>query len=233
MAEQMQLDAVSSGSARQSDQAYDLLKNEIILCHLRPGADFSEIELSTRFVLARAATRAALIRLTQVGLVQPVPRHGFKISPVTVASIKELFELRLIVEPHIAALAIGKLDVRRLRQINRQPQTADSPEKRLAFLDSNREFHRAFAIATGNARLVRLVESIADEMTRLVHLGLFSDHQSDDKRVAADAEHEAIITAFQAKDAEATRRAVAIHIEHARQMTIDQIISGDVDLALT
>jgi DNA-binding GntR family transcriptional regulator len=236
MAVNMHLEPGASGSARQSDQAYDLLKDEIILCRLLPGDDFSEIELSTRYSLARAATRAALIRLTQIGLVQPVPRHGFRISPVTIVSIKELFELRLIVEPQVAAMAVGRVDTVQLRQINRQPQAARSAEEQLEFLDSNRTFHRVIAMATGNMRLVQLLESIADEMTRLIHLGLFSDQSAGQRqnlnRQEADAQHEALIVAFEARDIDAAHRASVAHIEHARQMVLDQIINSRPSISL-
>lgn len=215
---------------RQSDLAYDVLKNEIVLCRLRPGANFSEIDLSNRYNLARAATRAALIRLTQVGLVQPVPRHGFKISPITMASVRELFQLRLMIEPKAAALAAGKVDAALLRRINRQPQTAQTPAAKIAFLDSNRAFHREIAAATGNARLFQLLESLADEMTRLVHLGLFAARQISDEldadQVAADAEHEALIVALESGDAQAAECAATLHIEHARQMVLDRIVNG-------
>ena len=109
---------------RQSDQAFERIKSAIILCQLPPGAHFSEAEISSRFGLARAATRAALMRLAEVRLVQPVPRHGFVVTPITIASIRELFELRLMIEPKAAALATGKIDVARLRAINRSPQHA-------------------------------------------------------------------------------------------------------------
>jgi len=58
---------IDAQSERQSDQALKLIKNAIILCQLPPGTSFSEAELSGRFGLARAATRAALMRLAEVG----------------------------------------------------------------------------------------------------------------------------------------------------------------------
>lgn len=208
---------------RQSDHAYEQIKREIILCRLAPGTHFSEAELSTRLGLARAATRAALTRLAEVQLVQPVPRHGFIVTPVGIASIRELFELRLMAEPLAAAKAVGKVDVGRLREINSAPQHASGENEQLAFIDSNRLFHREIAASAGNRRLFDLLESLADEMQRLVHMGLFGAAGSDSERESADRQHEQLIAAFAAGDAKAAERAARLHIEHSRALAMSAI----------
>jgi DNA-binding GntR family transcriptional regulator len=213
-------------NARQSDQAFELIKDEIILCRLAPGAHFSEAEVSIRYGLARAATRAALMRLTQVRLVQPVPRHGFVVTPITMTSIRELFELRLMTEPQAAALAASKVDPNRLRALNASPQHAETQVEQLAFVQSNRAFHREIALATGNSRLVDLLETLGDEMQRLVHLGLFGNGGTDADKRDADGQHEALITAFEAKDAKAAEFAARHHIEHARGLAMDRLMQG-------
>jgi DNA-binding GntR family transcriptional regulator len=213
-------------NTRQSDQAFERIKDEIILCRLAPGAHFSEAELSIKFGLARAATRAALMRLTEVRLVQPVPRHGFVVTPITVASVRELFELRLMMEPQAAALAVKKIDVARLRTLNRAPQDAETLGEQLAFVQSNRAFHREIALATGNSRIVHLLESLADEMQRLVHLGLFGEGGTEADKRDADGQHEALIAAFEARNAKAAQLAAKLHIEHSRALAMGRLMQG-------
>jgi DNA-binding GntR family transcriptional regulator len=220
-------------NVRQSDQAFERLKDEIIACRLAPGAHFSEADLSLKFGLARAATRAALMRLTEAGLVQPVPRHGFVVTPITMASIRELFELRLMMEPQAAALAVGKIDTTRLRALNRAPQNAGTQAEQLAFVQSNRAFHRAIAVATGNSRVVQICESLADEMQRLVHIGLFGDGGTDAEKRDADSQHEALITAFEARDAIAAEHAARLHIEHSRTLAMVRLFKGFASVPLS
>jgi DNA-binding GntR family transcriptional regulator len=234
--EKVMATAFSGGKAttqRQSDQAFERIKNEIILCNLAPGAHFSEADLSSRYGFARAAMRAALMRLAEVRLVQPVPRHGFVVTPITIVSLRELFELRLMTEPQAAALAVGKIDPARLRAINRSPQHAGSDTEQLDFVESNRAFHREIALATGNGRLVHLLESLADEMQRLVHLGLFGPGGSEAERESADAQHDALINAFEANDAKAAENAARLHIEHSRFLAMDRIMGGRTPFAIT
>jgi DNA-binding GntR family transcriptional regulator len=224
--------AATSGS-RQSDQAFEQIKNEIILCRLAPGAHFSEAELSLKFGLARAATRAALTRLAEAGLVQPVPRHGFVVAPITIASVRDLFELRLMIEPQAAALAASKIDTKRLRALNRAPQDAHTLDEQLSFVQSNRAFHREIALATGNRRVVDLLDSLSDEMQRLVQIGLFGQGGSDAERHHADEQHEALIAAFEAKDAGAAEQAARQHIEHSRSLAMERLIKGFGQFPLT
>ncbi len=218
---------LSAPTQRQSDQAFEQIKRDIILCHLAPGTRFSEAELSAMLGLGRAATRAALTRLGDTGLIQPIPRHGYVVTPITMTSIRELFDLRLILEPAAAALATGKVDVARLRSINSAPQQAVSESQRLAFVDSNRAFHRTIAAATGNRRLFALLEDIGDEMQRLVHLGLFGEASQDAERRAADRQHEDLIAALASGNPEAARDAARRHVEHARGLAIAALMNAD------
>ena len=226
-AQATQATELSASTERQSDQAFEQIKRGIILCRLAPGTRFSEAELSAMLGLGRAATRAALTRLGDTGLIQPIPRHGYVVTPITMASIRELFELRLILEPAAAALATGKVDIARLRAINSAPQQAVSESEQLAFVDSNRAFHRTIVAATGNRRLFALLEDIGDEMQRLVHLGLFGGASKDIERHAADRQHEELIAALASGDAEAAREAARRHVEHARGLAIEALMNAD------
>lgn len=222
----------TADATRQSDAAFAMLKAEIVACRLAPGSSFSEAALSMRFGLAKAATRSALTRLAELRLVLPVARHGYTIAPVTVQSIRELFEVRLIAEPKAAALAAGRVDTTALRRLNKAPQQAQTADDRLAFVAANRAFHRAIAAATGNARLYAILDTLADEGERLVHLGLFGAGSGEDDRVAADHGHEALIAALEAPDSIAAERAAAMHVEHARDIALARVLSGTANIPI-
>lgn len=220
-------------ASRQSDAAFALLKAEIISCRLAPGSRFSEAGASLRFGLARAAARAALTRLAEQGLVLPVARHGYTVAPITVQSIHELFQVRLITEPKAAALATARIDVAALRRINQPPQAARTPAAQIDFVAANRAFHHAIAAATGNARLIAILDALADEGERLVHLGLFGPGSRDADRAAADDGHEALLAAFAARHAAAAEQAATAHIEHARAIVIARMMDGVGTLAIS
>ena len=140
-------DLGAASKLRQSDAAYLRLKNDIITCQLAPGSQFSELDLSTHYGMGRAALRSALTRLCEIGLLQSIPRRGFQVTPITVKSVTDLFDLRLIIEPKVAELAATKIDAGVLRSLNAHPQDARSASEQIAFLTSNHAFHCAIAAA--------------------------------------------------------------------------------------
>src|SRR4051812_40074129 len=95
MAEGVPVEPVSVsgiGSARQSDAAYEAIRRAIVRCELMPGLIVSEAEIEARFVLKRAATRAALERLATQGLVRPLHRRGYEVRPITLRDLSELYQ---------------------------------------------------------------------------------------------------------------------------------------------
>lgn len=227
------LASTERATSRQSDEAFDLLKAEIVACRLAPGSSFSEASLSLRFGLPKAAARAALTRLAELQLLLPVARHGYTVASITIQSIRDLFELRLMAEPRAAAMAAGRVNIAELQRLNRAPQTAQTPDEQIAFVAANRAFHRAIAAATGNVRLYNLLETLADETERLVHLGLFGPGSGEVDRSAAGNGHDALIAALEAADAQAAERAAIAHIEHARAIVMARIVADSTNLPIS
>lgn len=210
-----------------TDVAFETLKSDIIRCRLPPGLEITEAELCERLDLGKAPIRGALARLHQKGFVQPIPRHGYLITPITLKGIQDSYELRLLFEPAVARLAAGRVDVSVLRNLNVKPCAAKGEKMRLDFLESNRDFHVAIAVATGNERIASIMINLFDDMARLIHLGLFSEDRPDNatrfEHEAQVKQHDEIITALEAGDADAAEAMVRTHVEDNRRMVMEAI----------
>jgi DNA-binding GntR family transcriptional regulator len=211
------------------DVAYESVRRDILRCVLAPGAHVTESSVCELYRLGKAPVRAALARLSQEGLVRAVPRHGYLIAPITLANVKDMFELRLLVEPMIARLAVGRIDIANLRRVNVAPGASKGEEAEIAFLDSNRDFHLAIAGATGNERILALMAQLLDDMARLLHLGLFSqDWRAGSMRAAHESQamqHEELIRALDEGDADAAESAARLHIEESRELVMKALHS--------
>lgn len=125
-------------------QAYRTLRSEILTTRARPGTAVSEGALAAAHGFGKAPIRLALARLSQEGLVQSQPRRGYVVAPVTLRDVKDVFELRLILEPAAARLAAGQADIaalRRLDEVCAASYRPEDPDSALAFLEANRAFH--------------------------------------------------------------------------------------------
>jgi DNA-binding GntR family transcriptional regulator len=198
----------SSGNA-----AHIRLRRAIVRLELPPSAPVSEVQLAERFGLSRAAVRAALARLRSEGLVLAEPRRGHVIAPLTMRDVREVYDLRMLVEPSGAAAAAGSLDpavvdalALRLRGLD-----ASSLEE---FLDVNRDIHVTVAAAAGNSRRHALVERLLDESERAIAVALRAGVPGGGPRVRD--EHRALLAALRAADPRAAERAMATAISGFR-----------------
>jgi len=156
-------------------KAYEIVKGEIITCALEPGQQIVQSRLAERYHIGLTPVREALQRLAQEGFVQPIPRFGYIVSPVTLSDVREIFELRSIVESAAARLAAVRGLQEKLHEILANADFTYVYKERQSYTDflaHNADFHRSVAVAARNQRLVDLVSKLLDELTRVFHLGL-------------------------------------------------------------
>lgn len=209
--------------------AFERLRSDIIQCKLPPGSKITENGLCDLYGFSKAPVRTALFKLSQEGLVRTVPRHGYVIAPITIKSVQDMFELRLVLEPAVARMAVGRIDIDELRRLNVAPGSSKAEQAEMKFLAANRQFHLAIARASGNLRMLALMTQLLDEMAKLLHLGLFSSDwragsMLDVHRDQAQ-QHEDLITAFARADPAAAAEAAGLHVQESRDLVMRALLS--------
>ncbi|WP_461204886.1 GntR family transcriptional regulator [Clostridium sp. DL1XJH146] len=94
------------GKMDLKEKSYLYIKEKIITGELKPGESISEDELQEEMGVSRTPIREALMKLENDRLVNIYPRKGIFVSNITAKTIKEVFQIREIIEPK--ALEIGK-----------------------------------------------------------------------------------------------------------------------------
>ena len=84
---------------------YEALKEEIMLGVIKPGDLLPEVEIAQRFGSSRAPVREALIHLFKEGFLRSADYKGYSAPDISMQELKELFQVRLMVEPPAAELA--------------------------------------------------------------------------------------------------------------------------------
>ena len=214
--------AAAPASLRQ--QAYDKIRFDIVTFGLKPGDVVSETQLVKRFGIGIAAVRAALIRLAQEGLVIPRRRHGHVISPITVQDIREISFLRSCLEPAAAELATGRVDIELLKKLDRQSSAPVDPSdlrSEARSLQGNRDFHVAIAAASGNARLLGLIQQLHDLSYRCQYLLRHTETLGD----RWSSSHADIIAALVSGDPARARAAMVKHIADGQEMAMRVLLN--------
>jgi DNA-binding GntR family transcriptional regulator len=179
------------------------------------GGFVSEQMVAERVGVSRTPVREALLQLATEELVQLVPNRGAYIAPLTGRDLRDLFELRGVLERFAAqkALATGDIPVAAMRAaVERQAQCGNS-ERAEEFIELDHQFHSLLIEAAGNAMLAKTYASLRARQARAGRSALF---RSSNRQAAVLSEHEAIIHGLAARDLQATLAA----IDHHHQSTL-------------
>lgn len=90
---------VRSRKAPLVDRVTDLLRNAIINLELAPGDRLAAEEIAGRFAVSPTPVREAFARLAGEGFVVALPQRGVRVSEITAADVRDLYEMRLLLEP--------------------------------------------------------------------------------------------------------------------------------------
>ena len=208
--------------ARQTvlrQHVYEQIKHDIITCKLAPGEPVSENQFVDRFGVSKTPIREALTSLVQDGLVEYTPNRGFRVTPVSVTDIQEIFEARIFFESEIFRLAVKKIsdaEIDELEKHNWVEGDARSMEHAEAFLESNRKFHSTLAAASRNSRLLWYYETLMNEAQRLFYM----DISLHNREFRWGHGHEGIITALRNRDEMAGLTAIRAALENARKRVL-------------
>ncbi len=210
--------------AQLSTVAYEHIRQMIVECDLAPGAPVSQPQLEAATKLGTAAVRTALARLQQEGLVQPVPRQGYLVAPVTPQHINDLFGVRLLLEPAALRLAAPRLTDAGLQELERLAvvgYNSRSRESERRYLRANRDFHMIIANGSGNARLAQMMEQVFSEASRMLFITMSEQSLSDNWQ----AGHLAMCAALRARDGEAAAQIAIKEVEDGRREIFEAVLS--------
>jgi DNA-binding GntR family transcriptional regulator len=209
------------------DRAYLGIKHRIVQGLDPPGSPLLEGALARRLSASRTPVREALTRLLEEGYVEKLPGRGFFVARVTMTLIRDLFEVRRLLESAAAGRAAELADATAIQQLRElaavEPRPGD-PASFLKVAEANTQFHVGVALASRNAIFVDMVRHCLDQVARLIALGL----DSAALQATARAEHEAVAETIARRDPAAARAAMERHLDHCSERMMEGLVRGEV-----
>jgi len=203
------------------DSVYEAVKALVMDHILAPGERVSIDRMARDLAVSPTPLREALARLESDGLVRKEPMRGYSVTPLlTARELEDLYELRLLVEPWAArnaALRATGADRADLGiELGRFAEDEDGESTNYAgyraIADHDARLHGLVLRAAGNMAI-----AAAHERTRC-HLHLFRlyyRYRPDVTRQTLD-EHQRVVTAIQAGNADQADIAMKDHILRSR-----------------
>ncbi|MHB8767330.1 MAG: GntR family transcriptional regulator, partial [Deferrisomatales bacterium] len=146
---------------------YDSLREELLSGRLAAGSRLVEGQLAERIGVSRTPIREALHLLEREGLVEPIPRGGYRVKTVSWAEVEEICEIRALNEGLAARWAIARMgaeDLRALEECVARSEAEARAGQTRHFADRDAEFHELLARASGSARLAELCQTLRRHM---------------------------------------------------------------------
>ncbi|MFC0201584.1 GntR family transcriptional regulator [Paracoccus rhizosphaerae] len=194
-----------------AQQVHDWLHQRILRGDLPPGARLSETDIAEQIGLSRQPVREAFIRLASDGLAEVRPQRGTYIGKISARAVLSARLIREAVESDLARmLADRDADLSTMEAELSVQDRANAQGDVAAFIASDDRFHQAMALAAGQAAVWQDLERLKSQMNRLRHMSMRVFDRSE-----TIGQHRAILTALQARDADAAEAAVRAHL---RQM---------------
>jgi DNA-binding FadR family transcriptional regulator len=202
----------------------------------------SEADLTTRFGVSRTVIREALARLKYDGLVESRPRVGaivihpgqrraFRLDGLSAKNrddLRNLYELRALVESGAASLAAARHEPRDLDRMQRCLGEIDLALN-LGKLGAQPDlaFHRALAVASRNPVLEEFMRFLNSKISTMIRMARRRSNQDPDLAQQVQDEHRAILAAVARGDSEEARRAALSHLQKgASRQGLPMIIPG-------
>lgn len=193
----------------EKTRVYERILLDVVCGDLPPGSPLSEAALQRRCGSGIAAVRDALTRLALEGIVERRPRVGTIVAPLDIMDLYQVFEARIAIEGHCAALAAqlattGDLEILESAFAGHEAVLHARNFRHLVQMDQM--FHRGLAAATQNAWLRRVVTLLHNSAARFWHFSLA--HRSEDAIQKDIRYHLDVATAVRDRNAMAAEQAM-------------------------
>lgn len=210
------------GTAQQ--HAVDSLRRLIVLGSLRPGQRVNQEDIAEQVGLSVAPVREALRALEQEGQVTYLPRRGYFVTELDFSDLREIYELRQLLEARAARHALPNLDndaLERIVMAARDCVDAVEAGDVAAELAANRRFHFAIIDAPGQPHALRLIRLLWDSTE--AYRALY--YNSPEERTESLQAHDRILDAIRSRDV--TRLIEELDAHRGRALEVLRGVLGD------
>lgn len=197
-----------------ADQAYDLIRKDILIGKLAPSEELPEEKLAMELGISRTPLREAIRRLATDGLVilqagKPATVSSFTkedaLHQMEVRKLLETYNVEQVVK-HVTSKFLGKLK----KNLKLQKIAAEKNDFH-DFIELDRDFHLLLADQNPNIKLCEMIHTINTGVNRAF---LILANTYPISAMEASGEHKDIITALEKQSELAARKAMHKHMDN-------------------
>ncbi|MCC6198412.1 MAG: GntR family transcriptional regulator [Burkholderiales bacterium] len=202
---------------------YQDLLQAVVSGAYAPGQVLRQEELATRYSVSRVPIREAMNRLAADGLLILRPRRGYEVISLNPEEIREVFELRMLIEERAGALSASARQPADIEEVDAvllaMERLGEGESAKRRWFELNREFHARLFATSGRRHLCRIASQLRDTVEPYIRLEVSFTGDFDE----AEKDHRKIFEAFRRGDARACAAACRLHCEHTAQRLLSKL----------
>jgi|SRR4051794_33415230 len=200
----------------KSDVAYAELRRLILSGGLPAGSRLSQYELAEQMRMSITPLREAIRRLSGEGLIELDNHKDARVSSIGADEARQLFEVRLALEPAALALAAERrtdedIALMQTTLADLVPVTREWGEDGLC---AHTAFHRALYVAAHNDVMIKTLDDLWAKSDRYRRLGLMLP-AGEEPRVVDFNQHHQMLELVVDRDSAAVQSLARLHIENS------------------
>ena len=194
-----------------SDVVFNTLRQAILRGEFKPGERLMEIQLANKLGVSRTPIREAIRKLELEGLVIMIPRKGAEVAKMTEKDMEDVLQIRDALDELAASIACEQMTKEQLDTLTEtmhefEESTKSKDLKKIAAADV--QFHDIIYQATGNPKLVNMLNNLREQMYRYR-----VEYLKDEKNFPIlIREHSQIVEGLTAKDKTMLTAAMHKHV---------------------
>ena len=162
------------------DEGYRRIRTDIIFGKLRPAQKLRLEALREGYGVSVSTLREILSRLASEGFVLAEGHRGFEVAPISQTDLKELAELRLLLETHAMQASFGRADMEWEGRVVSAHHKLAATERAMSSKKGNQqlwkrydgEFHQALISNCGSRALMETHADVFDKYFRYLIIAL-------------------------------------------------------------
>lgn len=192
-----------------NDIARRVIREKVLRGDLRAGDTVNSKKLAEELNLSMPAVRQALEAVASLGLLHRQPRRGWRVTTLTAPEVKDIFRIRLRLEPLIFRYTIDMISDELLDELAEENaainESATEPP-RFEVRQADYRFHSTLAEVSGRRVLASTLDPLLQRL--FMNPGVRSAQETF-------SEHEAILDALRRRDLEAAVRHLRNHLRNS------------------
>lgn len=197
------------------EKVYRAIREGILSGRFPSGERLVETRLADEIHTSRTPVREALHMLEREGLLESVPRVGYRVKRISWGEVEEICEIRAINETLAARWAMERITAQEIRHMEENLALSEKEVKAgnpRAFVERDAEFHEILARASGSSRLFELCQLLRRHMLRYRVESLYLGETAMQAMVG----HRRILECLKQKDRDGIEAAIRDHLAFAK-----------------